>query len=254
MTAAHLDYEALADLAEGILDDATATSAEEHLAQCAQCRDRATEVAEVSRVLAEAPTPPMPADLVERLDAAIAAEAASHVPGHRHARRFQFLAAAAAAVVVVGGGSVVARTVLEDGDSDSATVSQRPVEEPSRPHAEGTQPRPQAARTVPYTAVRSGTRYTAASLESQVASVLSREQAAGQRTMSATVDGSLDACVGRVSGGRHPLLVDSATYDGRPATIITLPGADARHADVWIVGAKCSAGDTDLIVHRQIAR
>jgi anti-sigma factor RsiW len=84
VTAAHLDHEALADFAEGILDDATATTAEEHLADCADCRKRAAEVAEVSRVLAEAPTPPMPAHLVDRLDAAIAAEAASHVPAHRH--------------------------------------------------------------------------------------------------------------------------------------------------------------------------
>ncbi|MCO6007297.1 hypothetical protein NE236_20145 [Actinoallomurus purpureus] len=252
MTAAHLDYDALADLAEGILDDATAISAEQHLAECDECRDRATEVAEVSRALAEAPIPPMPAHLVERLDAAIAAEAASHVPGHRHARRFQFLAAAAAAVVVVGGGGVIARTVLEDGDSNSATVSQRPVEEPSRPHTGGTQPRPRAASSVPYTAVQSGTRYTSAELESQLASALSMSTT-GQHALSAAINGSVAACVGRVSGGKPPLLVDSATYDGRPATVIALPGADVTHADVWIVGTKCSADDTDLIAHRQIA-
>jgi hypothetical protein len=252
VTAAHLDYDALADLAEGILDDATATSAEQHLAECSQCRDRATEVVEVSRVLAEAPTPPMPAHLVERLDAALAAEAASHMPGHRHARRFQFLAAAAAAVVVVGGGGVIARTVLDNGDSNSATVSQRPVEEPSRPHLGGGQARPRPARSVPFTAVQSGTRYTSAALESQLASALS--SATANRALSAATNGSLAACVGRVSGGKVPLLVDTATYDGRPATVIALPGTDPGHADVWILGAKCSADDTDLIAHRQIAR
>ncbi|MEV5750964.1 hypothetical protein AB0L00_24340 [Actinoallomurus sp. NPDC052308] len=252
MTAAHLDYEALADLAEGILDDATATSAEQHLTECAECRDRATEVADVSRVLAEAPTPPMPAHLVERLDAAIAAEAASHVPVHRHARRFQFLAAAAAAVVVVGGGGVIARTVLENGDSNSATVSQRPVEDPSRPRTGGARAQPRPARSVPFTAVRSGTRYTSAQLESQVASALSTSTA--DRALTAVTPGSLADCVGRVSGGKAPLLVDSAAYEGRPATVIALPGADAGHADVWIVGAKCSADDPDLIAHRQITR
>ncbi|MCO5995105.1 anti-sigma factor [Actinoallomurus rhizosphaericola] len=253
MTAAHLDYDALADLAEGILDDATATSAEQHLTECAQCRDRATEVADVSRVLAEAPTPPMPAHLVERLDAVIAAEAASHVPGHRHARRFQLLAAAAAAVVVVGGGGVIARTVLENGDSNSATVSQRPVEDPSRPRAGAPRAQPRPARSVPFTAVRSGTRYTSADLESQVASALSSATAA-DHALNAVAPGSLADCVGRVSGGKAPLLVDSATYDDRPATVIALPGADGGHADVWIVGAKCSADDPDLIAHRQIAR
>lgn len=254
MTTAHLDYDALADLAEGILDEATAASAKTHLSECDECRDRATEVAEVSRVLAEAPTPPMPAHLVARLDAAIAAEAASRVPGRRHARRFQFLAAAAAAVVVVGGGGFVARTVLENGDSNSATVSQRPVEGPSRPRLDGARPRPQAAESVPYTAIRSGRKYTAAGLGSQLSSVLSANDTVRHRSASGAVDSALDACVGRVSGGKTPLLVDSATYDGVPATVIALPGSDARHADVWVVGTRCSAGDTDVITHQQVAR
>ncbi len=252
MTAAHLDYDALADLAEGILDEDAAASARAHLSDCARCRDRAAEVAEVTRVLAEAPVPPMPAHLVERLDAAIAAEAASHVPGHRRARRFQFLAAAAAAVVVVGGGGVVARTVLNSGGADSAAVSQRPVEEPSRPDARGARPRPQAAKSAPYTAIHSGRRYTSAGLESQVAAALSTSPSAAQHVLSAAP--GLDGCVERVSGGKPPLLVDSATYDGRPATIIALPGVDTHQADVWVVGPRCSATDTDIIAHRQITR
>ena len=252
MTAAHLDYDALADLAEGILDEDAATSAQAHLSDCAQCRDRAAEVAEVTRVLAEAPVPPMPAHLIERLDAAIAAEAAAHVPGHRYARRFQFLAAAAAVVVVVGGGGVVARTVLDSGGADRAAVSQRPVEEPSRPGAHGARPRPQAARSAPYTAIHSGRRYTSSGLESQVAAALSTSPSAGQHVLN-DVPG-LDGCVQRVGGGKLPLLVDTATYDGGPATIIVLPGADSRQADVWVVGPRCSATDADVIAHRLIAR
>lgn len=253
MTAAHLDHEALADFAEGILDDATATTAEEHLADCADCRKRAAEVAEVSRVLAEAPTPPMPAHLVDRLDAAIAAEAASHVPAHRHARRFQLLAAAAAAVVAVGGGAVAVRTVMDDGDSNGASVSQPPVEEPSRSHAAGVRPRPQAAGSVPYTVVHSGTKYTAADLGPQVSASLPRTAPTGPRALSAA-DDSLNGCIARVGGGKTPLLVDTAAYEGRSATVIALPGNDARHADVWVVGPGCSAADTDLIAHRQVAR
>lgn len=252
MTAAHLDYDALADLAEGILDGAAATSAQAHLSDCTECRDRAAEVAEVTRVLAEAPIPPMPAHLVERLDAAIAAEAAAHVPVGRHARRFQFLAAAAAAVVVVGGGGVVVRTVMGSGGADSAAVSQRPVEEPSRPGARGARPQPEVADSAPYTAVHSGRRYTSAALASQVTAALSGSAPAGRHVLSGVP--GLDGCVQRVGGGKLPLLVDSATYDGRPATIIALPAADTHQADVWVVGPHCSAGDTDLITHRQIAR
>jgi anti-sigma factor RsiW len=251
VTAAHLDHDALADLAEGILDEDTAASAEAHLADCADCRDRAAEVAEVSRVLAEAPMPPMPTHLVERLDAAIAAEAASNMSAHRRPRRFQILAAAAAAVVVaVGGGTVIARTVLNDGASKSTAISQPPVDEPSRPHAPDA--RAQALRPVPYSAVQSGTKYTKANLAAQVASLLTASPSAGR--LLATPTGPLDGCVRRISAGKVPLLVDSATYDGVRATIIALPAADIHQADVWIVGPDCSMTDSDLISHALISR
>lgn len=251
MTAAHLDYDALADFAEGILDEATAASTERHLAGCADCRMRAAEVAEVSRVLADAPLPPMPAHLVERLDAALAAEAASSLPVHRQARRFQLVAAAAAAVVAVGGGAVAVRTVIDQGDSRSAAVSQPPVEEPSRTDSKA---RPQVARPAPYAVVRTGTDYTTAGLASQVATALSKTAPAGRPHAMNAVSGPSEACVARVTGGKAPLLVDAATYDGRPAAVIVLRGADAGHADVWVVGPKCSVNDLDLVAHRQVTR
>jgi hypothetical protein len=249
VTAAHLDYEALADFAEGILDDATAASTQEHLAHCDDCRRRAAEVAEVSRVLARAPTPPMPAHLVDRLDAVLAAEAASHAPVHRHHRRFQFVAAAAAAVVLVGGGAAVVRTVMEDGDSGSVTGTQPPMAD--RTHSL-TSPGPAIADAVPFTLVQTGTNYTSAGLDSQVAGALSKSTT-GPHAMSAPND-ALGACVARVSSGRIPLLVDSATYEGRPATVIALPGAGAGRADVWVVGARCSGSDPDTLAHRPVAR
>jgi len=249
VTAAHLDYEALADFAEGILDDATATSTEQHLAHCDDCRRRAAEVAEVSRVLARAPTPPMPAHLVDRLDAALAAEAASHVPVHRHHRRYQFVAAAAAAVVLVGGGAAAVRTVM-DGDSSNVTGTQPPMID--RTHSSAP-PGPAIARAVLFTVMQTGTKYTATGLESQVTGALAKAGSGGRHAMSAA-GGPLADCVARVSGGKVPLLVDSATYEGRSATVIALPGGDAAHADVWIVGPACSASNADVLAHRQIAR
>jgi hypothetical protein len=249
VTAAHLDHEALADFAEGILDDATATSTEEHLAHCDDCRRRAAEVAEVSRVLARAPMPPMPAHLVDRLDAAIAAEAAAHTPVHRHPRRFQFVAAAAAAVVLVGGGAAAVRTVMDDGDSRSVTGTQPPMADRSASSAPG----PAIAPGLPLTVVRSGTNYTSSGLDTQVSGVLSRSTGGGHRPLR-VADDSLGGCVTRVGAGKAPLLVDSATYEGRTATVIALPGTDARHADVWVVGEQCSATDSDVLTHRLIAR
>jgi hypothetical protein len=249
VTAAHLDHDALADLAEGILDEAAATSAEAHLADCADCRDRAAEVAEVSRALAEAPMPPMPAHLMERLDAAIAAEAASNMSVHRRPRRFQVLAAAAAAVVAVGGGAAVARTLLDDGASKSTAISQPPVDEPSRPRPDA---KAEALRPVPYLAMHSGTKYTKANLAAQVGSLLAAIPSAGSKMAAPT--GPLYGCVRRISAGKAPLLVDSATYDGAPATIIALPGADIHQADVSVVGDDCSMADSDLMFHTLIPR
>lgn len=247
MTAAHLDYEALADFAEGILDDATATSTEEHLAHCDDCRRRVAEVAEVSRFLARAPTPPIPAHLVDRLDAVLAAEAASHTSVHRPHRRFQLVAAAAAAVVLVGGGAAAVRTVMDDGDSGAGTATQPPMaDHPARPNS------PAIANAVPFTAVHSGTNYTSAKLGSQVPGTMAKPASGGQHAMSAASD-TLGTCVARVGGGKVPLLVDSATYEGRAATVIALPGPDTTHADVWVVGDKCSASDPDVITYQQVA-
>jgi hypothetical protein len=249
VTAAHLDYEALADFAEGILDDATATSTEEHLAHCDDCRRRAAEVAEVSRVLARAPTPPMPAHLVDRLDAVLAAEAASHTPAYRHHRRFQFVAAAAAAVVLVGGGAAAVRTVMGDGDSGSNTATQQPMTDPTHSGSPG----PALVRAVPFTVAHTDTKYTSAQLASQVAGAMAKPTSGGRHAMSAA-DATLGACVARVGGGKVPLLIDSATYEGRPATVIALPAADPGHADVWVVGDRCSATDSDVLMHRAVAR
>jgi hypothetical protein len=112
---------------------------------------------------------------------------------------------------------------------------------------------PAIARAVPFTAVQSGTKYTAAGLDSQVSGALSKAATGGRHAMSAD-GGPLADCVTRVAGGKVPLLVDSATYEGRAATVIALPGSDTAHADVWIVGPRCSASDADVLAHRLTAR
>jgi hypothetical protein len=245
-TTAHLDYDVLADLAEGLLDDAKAISAQEHLAGCDECRDRAAELSEVSRVLAEAPVPPMPAHLVDRLDAALAAEAAARITTRRSARRFQLVAAAAAAVVVAGGGVAVAHGMLRGAGSsgnasDASQPGARALNGPSganlqRPKFAGPDATPRS-----YRVVSSGTKYTAATLAHQVAHAISgygvkeplqapEQSGAGQ---------SVDECVSGVARGLQPLLVDQSSYDGSPATIIVLPARTKGQVAVWIVDSGC---------------
>jgi len=57
----------------------------------------------------------------------------------------------------------------------------------------------------------------------------------------------LASCLKRVAGNQRPLLVDTARYNGSPATIIVLPAASAKTLQVVVVGPRCSATQTDLI-------
>ena len=72
----------LADLAKGITDStgAAAEALHAHLAGCPDCRDLLAALTEVRDLLGSVDAPPMPADVADRLDAALAAEAAGRTP------------------------------------------------------------------------------------------------------------------------------------------------------------------------------
>ncbi|RBQ15767.1 hypothetical protein DP939_34380 [Spongiactinospora rosea] len=71
----HYDLEILAELAEGLLDDAEARPVRAHLAVCDPCGERLADLAAVREVLAATPTPAMPMGVALRIDQALAAEA-----------------------------------------------------------------------------------------------------------------------------------------------------------------------------------
>ncbi|WP_436758076.1 zf-HC2 domain-containing protein [Streptosporangium sp. V21-05] len=73
----HYDLEILAELAEGLLDAATAMRVREHLAICDPCGESLADLAAVREVLAATPTPAMPMGVALRIDRALAAEADS---------------------------------------------------------------------------------------------------------------------------------------------------------------------------------
>ncbi|WP_329088092.1 zf-HC2 domain-containing protein [Streptosporangium sp. NBC_01469] len=73
----HYDLEILAELAEGLLDAATAMRVREHLAICDPCGESLADLAAVREVLAATPTPAMPMGVALRIDRALAAEAES---------------------------------------------------------------------------------------------------------------------------------------------------------------------------------
>ncbi|MBG0826959.1 hypothetical protein HS041_04135 [Planomonospora sp. ID67723] len=71
----HYDLEVLAELAEGLLDAATALQVREHLAICDPCGESLADLAAVREVLSATPTPAMPMGVALRIDRALAAEA-----------------------------------------------------------------------------------------------------------------------------------------------------------------------------------
>ncbi|MEV6979867.1 zf-HC2 domain-containing protein [Sphaerisporangium sp. NPDC051017] len=77
----HYDLEVLAELAEGLLDVATAARVREHLAICDPCGESLAELAAVREVLAAMPVPAMPMGVALRIDKALAAEAETRREG-----------------------------------------------------------------------------------------------------------------------------------------------------------------------------
>ncbi len=155
----HISVEQLADAAEGLLEPERALLVRTHLESCPVCLETADLLTSVTVTLAAEPHPVMPADVVARLDAVIAAEQSSRSAGarvvrdlhpsspaggdvlawtprprlapapphsgkHRSRSAGLILAAAAAAMLVGFGGYVVsARAGLNEPPSGAAAVS-----------------------------------------------------------------------------------------------------------------------------------
>jgi hypothetical protein len=73
----HPDPDVLAEYREGLLGRRHSARIQAHLAGCPHCASVEAGLADVSALLASAPAPDMPADLVTRLDSTLAAEAAA---------------------------------------------------------------------------------------------------------------------------------------------------------------------------------
>jgi hypothetical protein len=256
MNSHHLDYDTLADLAEGLLDDERAASAGEHLTQCPECREREAELADVSRILAEAPVPAMPTGLAARIDAALAAERSQStaspdfqvaVSSPRRLRRLQLLSAAAAAVVVVGGGATVAK-IMSDS-SVTAADGKASVPDASSPR-QSAGPRPLFGGRAPnsagglsggtgYRVISTGATYRDSTLAAQIHKAL---------TDQGVPSASVPACVPALSGGRIPEVVDvGAHYKGSAATVLVFQNATTHGYDVVIAGPGCATGHGDVL-------
>lgn len=257
MNPAHLDYDILADLAEGLLEDDQAASVNAHLDSCAECRDRSADLADVSRILAEAPAPSMPPELAERIDTAIAAESMHNatvvsMEQRRGRRHWRILSAAAATIVVLGGGATVGKIALDGSDGSGSQASTPPQGDNARRLSAGAAPHsaaPSESTLVkgPFKVTRSGTEYRAGNVVGQVDRLLGKGQEL--RLDGSPPSAQMSGCVTGVTHGRTPALVDQARYDGRAATVIALQGEKGGGWDVWVVGPDCTAQDPHVLDH-----
>lgn len=257
MSAAHLDYETLADLAEGILDDDRTASATAHLTDCSTCQEREAELAEVSRVLAEVPAPSVPPELVSRIDEALAAAAAetpTTAPARWRRMHVLVAAAAAAAVVVVGGGVTLMQPAEDAANAPASAERPKTAQGDARPEAG----KPGVtAKSVTPPVTTSGTDYRKSELAGQLAAAAPRVDQRGAPSAAQGATGPLSQrladCIAEIGDGRTPVLIDLAKYEGQPATIIAFPEG-ANELDVWVTGPGCTHGNSDEIERTTVPR
>jgi hypothetical protein len=247
------------------------TAAEEHLAGCGECRQRRADIRSTRALLSTLPAEPMPASVADRIDVALAALPSTTIiplsAKRRSWRAHPTMAGlgAAATVAALVAALVVART-SHDSTSDHNGTGTAAAGLPAHPPLA----LPQATVT--------GTKYTAANLDSTVPTLLAPqaqvlagaaptspapETAGGGASAKASAvpaslarlynsPTALAACVSKVEEGGppvKPLAIDFATYQDKPALLIVLPplaSAPGGTVGAWFVGPNCDGTFDDL--------
>ncbi len=285
----HLDLDGLADHLAG------ETDAHLHLSTCGGCTARLAELEAADRMVIAAlrslGDPPLPADVADRIAAALRAEPPVAVPGAapatpgalpsgaaatvtpltaaRTTRRRAWLPSVAAAVVLVAGG-LLGYGLLQgrSGNGSASTTS-------------AAAPGAADSRAAGYPTVMSGVDYAdpaaiAAALPGVLdgsAGSLSTAQAApnppGQSAPSGAPaaddplarlrePGGLADCLATLLDPARPddqpLALDYASYRGTPALAVVLPDVDPGKVAVFVVGPDCSRADDDLAFFTRLTR
>ena len=278
----HVDPDVLADLQEGLLDGPAGDAATAHLAGCATCRSDLAALDEVRDLLAETPdVGPLPAELVDRLDVALAGAAAEpalsvasttvvplRAPETKGPRGMRVLQMAAVLVLILAGGALGVSALLNaggGGSNDGATSSSE-----AGGDAAGDAAGPD---TFPVTAT--GRDWTPEALQEAAPGLASgalAPTAVGQLASPPAADDDskssgnepersralADAPAGRLAGGPAlaecatelagapvaPVAVDLASYEGQPAAVLLLPTPDdPSTVDVYVVKPECPPGE-----------
>jgi hypothetical protein len=190
------------------------------------------------------------------------------------------LVAAAGALVVVGAGGYEIATHVGGGVSTTSASSSGSASVPSaRQVTLG--PRVaygQAAGSKTVRTVYSAENFTAADLGPQALAAVSAANIAGagsaqparvsapnasastftknsnnSATSHAGSPTSLTSCLDGIAGNQTVRLVETAKYEGRPATIIVTAASTTHPGQVWVVGPACSASHPDVYAHQTLS-
>jgi hypothetical protein len=274
----HLDLDAIADLEEGLTDPATAAEQQAHLDGCADCRAARARLVATREALAGLPAEPMPAGVVTRVDAAVAAAGGTIVPATLGRSRvwtrhpsLAGLAAAAAVAAVVG---AVAVGALHGSGSDGTPAGADTAGGVNHPAL----PQPPAVVVTSgrvYTPVNAGHLVNgldaAASTPSGGAGVRSAAPSPAAVPLalrSMFVDpAALANCVAQLTGvvGVTPVAVDYARYSDPqhrpplrnvPALVVVLRGIGVAGKNAaYIVGPHCAtAPDNNIYRYEEVTR
>ncbi|WP_062346953.1 hypothetical protein [Herbidospora yilanensis] len=266
----HYDLEILAELAEGLLDDATALEVRSHLAICDACGESLAGLAAVRELLSAVPMTAMPLGVAMRIDRALEAEAergglrlvetpdwdeimkdspweqpaepapvvpvAPVVPlaaprKKARGRLWAMPVAAAAAAAVVFGGVGLATQLVASGSGDGGAVA--PVAGP----AASPEKSPLKTAESAWAVRASGHNYTSRELNGPLLGYFGPEPGTGSNS-----DEQTDKCVARKANelDRQPIAVDRAFYNGQDATIMAFWEDKTINAvRVVVVGPNC---------------
>ena len=268
----HLDTDVLAEFRAGLITGRRGTKIAAHLAGCERCTALDDRLAGVSALLTSVPAPAMPDRVARRLDTVLAAEVArrdypertqgdsSRESGTRDRpaanRGFRLLSlrvlAPVAVVLLAAGGYGVSRMISPGNPPAISSAGSAPASSAASPGSAARSaggallpaagPRRVSAATLRVAISPTNFSSSPATLKHQVETDLGVPLASRTTQPASSL---VDECVQRVAGDHELVRVESAHFEGRPATLIV--ARTGQDDTAWIAGPDCSATNGDVL-------
>jgi hypothetical protein len=265
----HLDTDVLAEFRAGLITGRRGARIAAHLAGCDRCTARDDQLAGVSVLLASVPAPAMPDRVAQRLDAVLAAEVTrrdnperahrdgagkSAAPirpaGHRFPPwTWRVLVPAGAAVVLAAGGFGLSQINHGPGGQSTASSAGTAQATSGAKSAAGRAGPAAAAPLSPVPSARSQLRSPHQAVTVSPTTLRQHVQAELRLPPASRPEKAANSqvlgCVHLLAGTAPVELIQSARFNGQPATIIV--ARTGRNYTAWVAGPGCSATSRDVL-------